>query len=113
MKPLHTVTLADALNIVRAGGYPTGPDHLWQLMPGQLDDTQAVYLERRSKVHKYWFVDDTGLSRDNTQVDVWGACPTYDDEAVDVRCSLKAHELGYYVPHLSDVLNRRNAAVPC
>jgi len=103
MKNLSKVTKEDAIAILSVSVYSL---YFSKLKNWILTDESDNIKEPCSKLHSntniylFWFMDDE-ISIVNTDVDV-----SFDTFHVDYKCYLKAHELGYYVPVLSELLNK-------
>lgn len=103
MKKLSEVTKEDAIVILEAdtrisGFFMTGK---WKLEDRSKDiGEDCKFLSARSKAFQFWFFDDTIDMDENDhpekRIDLFEV-----KNAVNYRCYIKAHDLGYYVPKLS------------
>lgn len=102
MKNLSEVTRDDAVAIISAY-FNIGAPHLWKLEDRSEElDEPCRTISRRSKVWLFWFnedditVDIPSLPPLRTEWDIAGA------HKVPLPCFIKAHQLGYHVPGLSE-----------
>lgn len=107
MKKLSQVTKEDAIDILCAdprisGFFLTGKWHLEDRTKDIGEDCK--FLSARSKAFQMWFFDDVINMEENDHPEK--VTDLFDNQNVNYRCYLKAHDLGYYVPELSDKLGR-------
>lgn len=116
MKKLSTVTLEDAIEIIKAvhsGFFETGK---WKLVDMSEDvGDPCKMLSAKHKAYQFWFFDDkidSDVVDDDSDVgfdrSVQDIFSDY-SEILDARYKyyIKAHKLGYYVPELSELLNNK------
>lgn len=109
MKKLSEITLADAIEVVKAdysNFFTTGNE--WKLTDISKDmDEPCQQLRSRDKAYVFTFYDDSiDLSLEDPK-----RVFSIDDINWDsnYKCYLKAYELGYYVPVLSELIEKKLA----
>lgn len=99
MKKLSEVTKEDAIAILEAdiricGFFITGK---WKVEDRSEEVRESCkLLSAKYKAFQFWFFDDS-INMDEKNND-----PIFSNENVNYKCYIKAHDLGYYVPELSE-----------